>query len=571
MVTAAINGHRTEHPVRLRAAGGRRSEGPVVLQRTEEDFVGALLDELQDANGFASAMASAVPFSSGATPALFQPVHRIFHLVLVEAVCDTVGTPRLDPQRIESAGLVLRRHPVDERGNVMLDRLEAWVQDASTPTSRAGGATKRRTIRGWTQLGGRLTGTLAELDVDPDPTRRPPELRAGHEEIERRLALTSAAAAKLGMAARAERIAPLFVAPPDVCKATGKTLLYGLVPVTSAELGSSPAQLPPFDATELSTHLPRFLRAGGARPVPRPGQIVRYSNAGSEDLAEIVGHLRQLAMEFGAFEATPEAVALVRALNAIQLPVADPSVWPPDRLGEVKAAFDLARGFNQPMPGLTVRGAGDWMRDAANVLVAGDDRAASPPASLRMPLEWPAISAETAASVLSAVATAMQARLTTIAPREGRYTDPSRRYRLRAFIRVRGHEDGACPPRLVWSDHSAPFTIAPWYAPSDTPPVPVPLPDARDRALLKALKPNVAFVVPKSLQDVLNGNDPKKMVKGEGGDGTGNIALDWICGFNIPIITLCAFIVLNIFLSLFDIIFQWMMWAKICVPIPKRK
>ena len=33
-------------------------------------------------------------------------------------------------------------------------------------------------------------------------------------------------------------------------------------------------------------------------------------------------------------------------------------------------------------------------------------------------------------------------------------------------------------------------------------------------------------------------------------------------------ITICAFIVLNIFLGLFDLIFRWMMFIKICIPIP---
>jgi hypothetical protein len=33
---------------------------------------------------------------------------------------------------------------------------------------------------------------------------------------------------------------------------------------------------------------------------------------------------------------------------------------------------------------------------------------------------------------------------------------------------------------------------------------------------------------------------------------------------------LCAFISLNIFLQLFDLIFRWMAYLKICIPIPKR-
>jgi hypothetical protein len=43
-----------------------------------------------------------------------------------------------------------------------------------------------------------------------------------------------------------------------------------------------------------------------------------------------------------------------------------------------------------------------------------------------------------------------------------------------------------------------------------------------------------------------------------------------ICSLSIPIITLCAFIVLMIFLSLLNIVFWWMAFFKICLPIPVR-
>jgi hypothetical protein len=43
-----------------------------------------------------------------------------------------------------------------------------------------------------------------------------------------------------------------------------------------------------------------------------------------------------------------------------------------------------------------------------------------------------------------------------------------------------------------------------------------------------------------------------------------------ICSLSIPIITLCAFIVLMIFLQLLNIVFWWMAFFKICLPIPVR-
>ena len=84
--------------------------------------------------------------------------------------------------------------------------------------------------------------------------------------------------------------------------------------------------------------------------------------------------------------------------------------------------------------------------------------------------------------------------------------------------------------------------------------------------MLKSLKPNISFVVPAAMQNLLNGKSDDLM-KGNG--STSGPGLAWICSFNIPIITICAFIVLNIFLSLFNIVFGWLFFLKICIPFPK--
>ena len=118
------------------------------------------------------------------------------------------------------------------------------------------------------------------------------------------------------------------------------------------------------------------------------------------------------------------------------------------------------------------------------------------------------------------------------------------------------------------SEPSESFTIAPWFDNNGAPPVQVTLPDATDRNLLKKLKPNVAFVMPDSLFNLMQGK-PEDLMKGSG--SASGIGIQWICSFSIPIITLCAFIVLNIFLQLFDLIFRWLLYIKICLPLPKSK
>ena len=75
--------------------------------------------------------------------------------------------------------------------------------------------------------------------------------------------------------------------------------------------------------------------------------------------------------------------------------------------------------------------------------------------------------------------------------------------------------------------------------------------------------------MPPKLAQLLRGL-PEDLMEGKGDGGSG-IGLGWICSFSLPIITLCAFICLNIFLSLFNLIFSWMAFLKICIPIPKAK
>jgi hypothetical protein len=296
----------------------------------------------------------------------------------------------------------------------------------------------------------------------------------------------------------------------------------------------------------LRAHLSRFLQSAASRDLPRAGQQLDYrageplalaSNAAMQEFTVL---LRQLSIEFDAFGESAQAKALFDELNTIKL------------------AF----------PSSGIRPAGEFLKAATGVLVELEGKGQSTPPSFAMASKWPAISQAQADRIFALTKEAIKARLATVAPREGRFEDSARQYKLRAFVRVK--RDDGCPPELVWSPPSEPFTIAPWYASGALPPIRIPLPDVMDRTFLKNLKPNVAFGVPKNLFNVMNGNDAKKLADGEGGEGGPGFNLDWICSFSIPIITICAFIVLNIFLSLFDIIFRWMLFIKICIPIPRK-
>lgn len=582
------------HDIVLRAPRDLADDAaPAILQRSDEDFVEAVLAGLRDENGrialrddlareasvaagtdtrkrprkdgrsvirtllglaggrsaVGSRNGTSAPVAAreaGADPAgkirlaaersrvlkLFQPIQRQFHLAVIEAHCLTPGNPRLDPEKVDSAGLVIRRLRRDAKG---AEVKQGWM--------RAG-----EHLRGWARVEADAAGTR----YDPEVVRRLARPATGQPVLDREVV------ALLGEAEDAllsEHVVPMFLAPPDVCRDAGCTFFYGLVPTTSSERAEGGA--PAFDTTnfgpesaDFRAHLVGPLR-GLADSFPRVGStltpelaaIARPASAGDGDhssMKRLLLLLRQLAIEFDAFGGDPDGVALVAVLNRIGLPL---------------------RGEDGLPSGLTAP-AGDFLAVASRILLDGE-AVANPPV---MPMGWPALDHDTSAALAGALSVTLLNRFEAVAGTAGRYDDPDARYVLRAFVRLK--PEGRCPPRTVWSAYSPAFVIAPWYEGGGAPPVQVALPDPTDKEMLKKLKPNVAFTVPHSLHDLLAG-DPQDLLDGKPPPKS-SPALGWICSFNIPIITICAFIVLNIFLSLFDLFFRWMMFIKICIPFPKK-
>lgn len=506
------------HSVRLRGPRpfptnpGAPSDSPVLLQRTDLDFIAAIWAELKQGREAIAPTLAQTLMPDGHLK-LFQPIHRTFHVVLLEAVCDPYGSPdiqpRLDPKTIDSAGLVLRRYGIGRQaGNI-----EGWRH-------------RDTDLRGWLPF----TEPLRGLTQDPDAAQRPPVLQSGNAELNRRLSLLQAVEDTL-----TEDVMPLFVAPPDVCEAAQKTLLYGLVSLSGGDL--SQVETSRFDPDFIQTHLPTYLKAASrTKRVPRPGRTLTAGNATDTDpndaalLQDFIAMLRQVQFEFEAFRDNCNT-PLFHALNQISLPFGGRS-----------------------------RRAGDLLWDAARILV---DRESG---SVTMPDEWPVVTPGQGDAIAAAVKTVLDRRLGAAQPQLRRFDEADRRYFLQGFIRVK-RPDG-CPSQIVWSPPSADFAIAPWYENADVAPVQVSLPDLLNPDQLRSLKPSVAFAVPSNLFNNLNGMTLQDLLAGKKpSSSTG--ALDWICSFNIPIITLCAFIVLNIFLQLLNFIFQWLLFIKICIPIPR--
>jgi hypothetical protein len=126
---------------------------------------------------------------------------------------------------------------------------------------------------------------------------------------------------------------------------------------------------------------------------------------------------------------------------------------------------------------------------------------------------------------------------------------------------------GALHDDLI-SERSADFAIASFFdldAPQRT--VQISLPIDTDPASLRKARKNVTLLLSDQLKQQLSRiSDLKDMSEGKLNDGEG-LDVGLVCSLSIPIITICALLVLFIFISLLNIVFWWMSFFRICLPL----
>ncbi|TVQ32925.1 MAG: hypothetical protein EA356_12840 [Geminicoccaceae bacterium] len=510
----------------------RAAGAPTVLAITEQAFIPWFLERMASADGralLATRDAFARQDEQGVAR-LFQPVHRAFNLVVVDVACEVEGRPRLDPKKILAAGVTVRRRAGSVR--------QGWISE--------GGA-----VLGWRPLPGNATGGKAHWDPAA-ATRRAQRLGKNHVVMRR------AEAAPAPSAAFEEAFAPLFPAPPELCAATGRTLLYGYLPLTSDERSEADPPPPaPFTADLLRERLPIVLwrsgrldaarEAAAAAGEPLPAAPLANTSVAptaaaepSPALATVIAAASYLAQEPGLFTAADDDAAVAPLRTLLQL------------------HFVLVR---LPNGDATWRTLYDVLEEAYDLLV----RRADDTARLALPTSWPAWSAAQEDAFVRAMEQAVAARWSALSPGETRYQNLADRYELQAFVRVDRSACG-CPPATWWTPPSPAFGIVPWFEPGEAPPTTVELP-APTPEFLQKLKPNIAFKVPPEIQAFMT--DLKLDGLMEGKRPGKRLGFGMICGFSIPIITICAFIVLQIFLVLFHLLFWWLPFIRICIPFPK--
>jgi len=529
-----------QHEIMVRgvALDGTEQKPPLLLQMYDDGFQARFLQDLASAGQ--TSLSNATQVTSGT---LYQPVQRILHVALADLRCNSLMFPRVDPTRVISAGLVIRRcyRWAGVNGAPPWDdpcKLSAWMRSPTGTTQ-------------WVVL------RPDQETLDPDPKQRP-QLQSGQPALDAQLAQLALSVAST------ESTSPAFAAPPATCAALDRTVFYGVVPTASSEVSDTPPASPPLtDRPGLISALPALLRSSqGAAPpaAPSAGATVDFRwmsddflnalyppqmststppvptiNPQATQFQQFSLALRMLQSVFGAFDGTNEGKQILAILNRHNVNI-----------------------------GSGTQAMGDFYAAAKVALIDYNGPVGSAPTKV-MPTAWDGLTNADESDLVTAMIAALTPRSQNLLAPQGRFQDATRLYRLRLFFRIKGETPG-CPPQLVWSPYSDTFRIAAWYEGGERPHPPVPLPDP---ASIRSMKPNCSFQVPTNLMNSMQGATMSGLMNGgAGGSGGGGPSLGWICGFSIPLITICAFFVLNIFLSLLNIVFFWLPIIKICIPFP---
>lgn len=459
---------------------------------------------------------------------LFQPAHGRFYLVSAALVCQTRGLPdrAVDGGKSEAAAFIVRRLIVPASGGAAVEH--GWFGEGT----------------GWKPVNG-----PDGLDWQPEPSGD-------------------------GQAAlvREERL-PLF----PLSYAQGKTgrkrrLLAGLVPVSNRERyeASPRAAADVLDPDDLAGDPLADVRlaaldtwAEGLRLLAEADAKKANSSAWDAEahdvfafaLLDLVDFLREHlpalwdAIENGtrpagtagdAYDALAVAVdpgdrTWISALQRVAAHEADVRLGEPPDLGEsgnALTASEIADGINDLL-------ASDFVDDLETLIEA------TPPPPL------------------DALGDAF--------PGAPAITDggPEAVYTVRC---VYERPNGAfCRP--VVSDPSRPFRLAGFFDPeAPARPTRIALPVDTSPAGLRQFPKNVSFLVSNELRRQMD-NIPSSfgdLDDGNVGSG-GGLTLGMICSLSIPIITICALILLMIIVQLLNIVFWWLPFFKICLPIPVAK
>jgi len=548
-----------QHPIRLIPPFFQEGTGCGLHRYLDAEFVNRFKQDIQrrrfDRVQFLDWQQEERHSRHGKEPVLRLPLHRAFHLVSCEVICDRIGAPALDPEKIVSAGFVIRR--LRNGGE------QAWiVQDGEA--------------LGWQD---------AETELrDPDLQKR---LSAAG--IRRK--------SEDALAFSGEEAYPLHSLKTQDTNGKTHTLLFGYVPLGGFYYSREPAaQL--FDSEDQQK-----TAAVVAASLPWPfGQRKPYSkdwlpeyekpveqgvptkaffellrlwvnryhlgepgiseNDELEQLAENLWFYDDAGLPSGLHQERFNPLSenwfsgyrkqsLLAYLQACFAQADDnPLVkW----IAQQEKAIDKAGGlpqFNQFAPLPRANGEGSialTLRMQENQVDAVRDL----------------LGKRYAEQTLQNVKEIPLPKFT---------QNAADLYQILPFVRTKN--DCGCEV-IHWGEagsRSVGFRVAAPLDPEASRPALIQMPSLGD--LRRGLAKGAAMITPADTFDLMNklklskGASADAVPEDTSGDGLG---IQWICSFSLPVITLVAMILLMIMISLLNILFFWMPWVRICLPFPKMK
>jgi hypothetical protein len=490
----------------------------------------------------------------GREPVLRLPLHRAFHVICGEVVCEQLGRPALDPRKIASAGFVIRK-----RGN---GREQAWMLEDGEAL-------------GWQDAPTELR--------DPDVHRRLCASGVLHQRSE--------AAAYSG-----EEVHPLHVLKTTDAAGKVHTLLFGYLPLGGFHYHRAPAlaldaasQEEVVQSASASLLWPFGFRDAGSQKWLPEHSIPIEQGRPSKPMFEL---LRLLVNRYHLGEtAIVENVTLEKYLAGMWL--YDAAALSP--LERARALSDGSEGLSKASRRLSLAAylkdcfsqrennpLARWvvLQERAIDNAGGLDRlskldrlpSAEGKAQLKESLWLRPSDAQELRNLLGQRLRDQALAKVKEIPLPKFTQSANDLYQIVPFVRSLNAEDKEF---LQWADQSGrstPFRVSAPFDPEASRPSLIQMPSLAD--LRRGLAQGASMLTPGdtfNLMDRLKlnkGVSPDLVPDGEPGPGLG---IQWICSFSLPVITLVAMILLMIMVSLLNIVFFWMPWVRICLPFPKVK
>jgi hypothetical protein len=464
---------------------------------------------------------------------LRRPAHGAFHMVCWEAQCDIVGRPTVAPEKIISAGFVLR------------------AGDRSAPQ---GFQIVQGQPQGWAPV---------ESASDPECAR---ELKV--------LGLVARDAATPA-AYTGEETFPLHVLSASDGQGNPHTLLYGYLPLGGGHY--TPPDPPAPDINQPLEELPWPFGLAG-RTTASPPDLFTFDQVIAQGQVNslLAAVLRVLLIRYGLAGAAgwsaPDNAVIVGLCDRLSF-FSDP---PAGLVGQSLRDWAAAH----PAPGGVTLGSALRDGKTATALLASLTQG-EPTDDVALPASAPVDAGARNLLVTEADAAqwraALKARLTRAViavnktlPAPKLVSGFPSRYFVQPFVRVLRPDGCECP---FWGKPSEVFAVAAFFDTSAARPRLIEMPDLADAQA--GLAQGATFNLPPKLADLVNSlgssSAAQNLWKGSAGQGSGGLGLRFICSFSLPAIMICAMLMLSIVLSLLNIVFGWMAWVKICLPIPEKK